>query len=295
MNWGSSAPFRFIAGGATLEGRCFGPSPSEAATIVFLHEGLGSMGLWSDFPEKVSRATGLGTFVFSRRGYGASDPVELPRPLDYMTREAIDVLPDVLNAIGVQRAVLLGHSDGASIAALYLGNVQDPHVRGLILLAPHFFAEPAGLASIDATKRAFETGDLRARLRRHHRDVDGAFWGWNRAWLDPAFSAWNIEEAIDYIRVPVLAVQGREDQYGTLAQIEALERRLYAPLEKLILENCGHAPFIDKPEETLTAIADFVARLERIEKVEVELLQSAPFLPRAAGEGDHAKLGGGGS
>jgi pimeloyl-ACP methyl ester carboxylesterase len=141
----------------------------------------------------------------------------------------------------------------------------------LILLAPHFFAEPSGLASIAAAKRAFEIGDLRARLARHHQDVDGAFWGWSRAWLDPAFTAWNIEEAIDYIRVPVLAIQGREDQYGTLAQIDALERRLYAPLDKVLLDNCGHTPFIDKPQETIAAIADFVARLERIEKAEVAM------------------------
>ena len=284
MNWRSSAAFRFVAGGATLEGRCFGPAPSEAATIVFLHEGLGSMGLWRDFPEKVSRATGLGVFAFSRRGYGGSDPVELPRPLDYMKREAVDVLPDVLNVIGVRRAALLGHSDGASIAALYLGNVQDLRIRGLILLAPHFFTEPQGLASIAAAKRAFEAGDLRARLARRHQDVDGAFWGWNRAWLDPGFATWNIEEAIDYIRVPVLAIQGREDQYGTLAQIEALEERLYAPLEKLVLDDCRHAPFIDKPVETLAAIADFVARLERIDKAEVALSATPALLARKMGE-----------
>jgi pimeloyl-ACP methyl ester carboxylesterase len=270
MNWRSSA-FRFVAGGATLEGRCLGPRPDDAATIVFLHEGLGSMGLWRDFPEKVAGATGLGAFVYSRRGYGGADPVELPRPLDYMTGEAVDVLPTVLDTIGAKRVVLLGHSDGASIAALYLGNVQDPRIRGLILLAPHFFAEPSGLASIAAAKRAFETGDLRARLARHHQDVDGAFWGWNRAWLDPAFTAWNIEEAIDYIRVPILAIQGREDQYGTLAQIDALEQRLYAPLDKVILDNCGHMPFIDKPQETVAAIADFIARLERIEKAEIAM------------------------
>ncbi|HLH51869.1 MAG TPA: alpha/beta fold hydrolase [Roseiarcus sp.] len=269
MSWASPAPFRFPAGGAMLEGRGFGPPPDEAATIVLLHEGLGSLGLWRDFPEKLARAAGLGVFAYSRRGYGGSDPVELPRPLDYMTREATDVLPDVLNAIGFKRGLLLGHSDGASIAALYLGNRQDHRVRGLILLAPHFFAEAFGLASIAEAKRVFETDDLRARLARHHKDVDGAFWGWNRAWLDPAFKEWNIEEAIDYIRVPVLAIQGRQDQYGTLAQIAALERRLYAPLDKVILDNCGHAAFIDKPQETVAAIAAFVAKLERIEKAEV--------------------------
>jgi pimeloyl-ACP methyl ester carboxylesterase len=271
VNWSSSTPFRFRAGGATLEGRCLGPRPSEAATIVLLHEGLGSMGLWRDFPEKLAKATGLGVFAYSRRGYGGSDPVELPRPSDYMTREAVDVLPDVLAAIGLERGVLLGHSDGASIAALYLGNFQDKRIRGLILMAPHFFTEPGGLKSIAEAKQAYETGDLRERLAKHHRDVDGAFRGWNEAWLDSGFKAWNIEEAIDYIRVPVLAIQGRDDQYGTLAQIAALDARLYAPLDQVILENCRHAPFIDRKEDTLSAIADFVARLERIETAEVSL------------------------
>jgi pimeloyl-ACP methyl ester carboxylesterase len=269
MAWPSSDVFQFRAGGATLEGRGLGPSPGEAATIVLLHEGLGSMGLWRDFPEKLARATGLGVFLYSRRGYGASDPVDLPRPLDYMTREAVDILPDVLKAIGLKRGILLGHSDGASIAALYLGAYQDLRIRGLILMAPHFFTEQIGLKSIAEAKRAFQTGDLRARLAKHHKDVDGAFWGWNRAWLDPAFEAWNIEEAIDYIRVPVLAIQGRDDQYGTLAQIEALESRLYSPFDQIILEDCRHSPFIDKPKETLAVIADFLARLERIENVEV--------------------------
>jgi pimeloyl-ACP methyl ester carboxylesterase len=270
MSW-SSAEFRFSAGGATLEGRSIGPPPSEATTIVLLHEGLGSMSLWRDFPEKLACATGLGVFAFSRRGYGGSDKIGLPRPLDYMTREAVDVLPDVLSAIGLKRGILLGHSDGASIAALYLGNVQDPRIRGLILMAPHFFAEPFGLASIAEAKSAFEKGDLRARLAKYHKDVDGAFWGWNKAWLDSNFVEWNIEEAIDYIRVPVLAIQGREDRYGTLVQIETLEQRLYAPLDRIVLENCGHAPFIDKPQETLMAAADFVARLERIDRAEVAM------------------------
>jgi pimeloyl-ACP methyl ester carboxylesterase len=268
VNWTSSTPFRFRAGDAMLEGRCLGPPPSEAATIVLLHEGLGSMALWRGFPEKLTKATGLGVFAYSRRGYGGSDPVELPRPLDYMTREAVDVLPAVLEAIGLKRGILFGHSDGASIAALYLGNFQDNRIRGLILMAPHFFTEAGGLKSIADAKQAYETGDLRERLARHHRDVDGAFRGWNEAWLDPAFKAWNIEEAIDYIRVPVLAIQGREDQYGTLAQIAALDARLYAPLDQVILENCRHAPFIDQPEQTLAVIADFVARLERIETAE---------------------------
>jgi pimeloyl-ACP methyl ester carboxylesterase len=265
MIWTPGAPLTLRAGGATLEARCFGPAPDRAPTLVLLHEGLGSVGLWRDFPERLAGATGFGVFAYSRRGYGASDPVPLPRPLDYMTREAVDVLPEALDGFGFRRGVLLGHSDGASIAALYLGNIADHRVRGLILMAPHFFTEAVGLDAIAKARVAYREGDLRARLARHHRDVDSAFRGWNDAWLDPGFAQWTIEDAIDYIRVPVLAIQGRADQYGTLAQIGALERRLYAPFESLVLDGCGHAPFIERPEETLAAVAAFLARIERFE------------------------------
>jgi pimeloyl-ACP methyl ester carboxylesterase len=254
-----------------LEGKCYGGAPNQAETIVLLHEGLGSANLWRDFPQALAARTGYGVFAYSRRGYGGSDSAQLPRPLDYMTREAVDVLPDVLNAIGFRRGVLLGHSDGASIATLYLGNIQDHRIRGLILMAPHFFTEPAGLKSIAETKVAYESGDLRARMAKHHNDGEGVFRGWNDAWLDPAFKAWNIEDAIDYIRVPVLAIQGQDDQYGTLDQLSALETRLYSPYEVVILDDCRHPPFKDKPEETLQAIARFLVRLDRVESAEVEV------------------------
>lgn len=271
MAWHPGETFKFTAGGATLEGRTLGPAPGNAPTLVLLHEGLGSLGLWRDFPDLLAEATGCGVFAYSRRGYGRSDPVEVPRPLDYMTREAHDVLPDVLDAIGFRHGVLVGHSDGASIAALYAGGVQDHRVRGVVLMAPHFFTEAEGLASIAKTREAYETGNLRKRMAKHHDDVDGAFWGWNKAWLDPSFEAWNIEEAIAYIRVPVLAIQGRDDKYGTLAQIRALENGLYSPLDVEIFASCGHSPFIDQPEWTLAAIRDFTARLERIEAAQVEM------------------------
>jgi len=272
MIWDPSGePLKFSAGGATLEGRCVGATPDAADTIVLLHEGLGSARLWRDLPERLAAATGYGVFAYSRRGYGASDPVVLPRPLDYMTREAVDVLPDVLDAIGLRRGVLVGHSDGASIAAIYPGNHQDHRIRGLVLMAPHFFTEPMGLKSIAEAKVAYETGDLRQRLAKHHQDVDGTFRGWNDAWLDPGFETWSIEDVIDYIRVPVLAIQGKDDQYGTLDQIAALETRLYSPFEAVILEGCRHSPFIDKPQETLDAIAAFLAHLDRFESAEVSI------------------------
>lgn len=271
MDWKDGGSTGLRIEGRHLEAMTYGPPPSKATTIVLLHEGLGSIALWRDFPGKLAEATGLGVFAYSRGGYGNSDPVELPRPLDYMERHAREVLPHVLDAIAPSRAILLGHSDGASIAALYLGNFQDQRVRGLILMAPHFFTEESGLQAIAEAKIAYEQGDLRARLAKYHADVDNAFRGWNDAWLHPGFKAWNIEDAIDYIRVPVLAIQGEDDQYGTLRQIKALEERLYSPLDVSILQGCRHSPFIDKPAETLRAIADYTARLERIEKQTVRL------------------------
>src|SRR5215210_533974 len=171
-------------GGASLEYRMVGPRPCRAPTIVMLHEGLGAARLWGDFPERLASRTKAGVFVYSRAGYGRSSPVPLPRPLDYMQREASEVLPKLLDAIGFRRGVLLGHSDGASIAAIYAGTIQDHRVRGLALLAPHFFVEDFSLEEIRRAKERYATTDLRAKLARHHADVDVAFRGWNEAWLD---------------------------------------------------------------------------------------------------------------
>lgn len=257
--------------GKTLEAVAFGPPPGEAPTIVMLHEGLGSVALWRDFPQKLSDATGFGVFVYSRAGYGKSDPAELPRPLDYMTREATQVLPEVLDAIGFRYGVLLGHSDGATIAAIYAGSIEDFRVRGLVLIAPHFFTEPEGLASIGEAKRNYEEGDLRQRLAKYHDDVDNAFRGWNDAWLDQRFTAWNVAEVIDYLRIPVLAVQGADDQYGTMAQINEIESRAYSPVDVEIIPDCGHAPHAEYPGRTLEVVGEFCARLDRIEKEVVNL------------------------
>ena len=256
---------RFSVGDVSLEYACWGPPPASAPTLVLLHEGLGCVDLWRDFPERLGQATGFGVFAFSRAGYGQSDKAVLPRPMDYMTLEAEQVLPRVLDATGVQRAVLLGHSDGATIATIYAGSVADHRVRGLIVMAPHYFTEDIGLQAISVARQAYDTGDLRDRLAKYHADPDNAFWGWNEAWLSPGFKAWNVTEVIDYVRVPVLAIQGRQDQYGTLAQIEVLEHRCYAPVDSLVLDECRHAPFQDQPDLVLGAIADYCARLERIE------------------------------
>lgn len=241
-------------------------SRAGAPTLVLLHEGLGCVRMWRDFPERLAQATGCGVFVYSRAGYGGSDAIELPRPLDYMEHEAQHVLPEVLAAAGLDAPVLFGHSDGGSIALLYAShaarNPALPACRGLILEAPHVFCEEVSVQSIARARDAYEHGDLRARLQRHHQvNVDVAFWGWNRAWLDPGFRAWNIERSLPGVRVPVLLIQGEEDEYGTAAQLRAIERGTAAPVETHLLAACGHAPHREKPEQTLSLSADFVARL----------------------------------
>jgi pimeloyl-ACP methyl ester carboxylesterase len=209
--------------------------------------------------------------VYSRAGYGKSSTIRLPRPLDYMQREAADVLPKLIDAIGFRRGILLGHSDGASIAAQYAGTHQDHRVRGLVLMAPHFFVEAEGLAEIRNVRAAYETTDLRARLARHHSDVDAAFRGWNEAWLDPRFArAFDIIDALAYIRVPILVIQGEADRYGTLAQVRAAREECYCPVETLVMPGVGHSPHREKAEEALAAIAAFADRIFRLHRQGIE-------------------------
>jgi pimeloyl-ACP methyl ester carboxylesterase len=259
--WIEGALGEVVGDGKRLEAVAYGPPPEKAPTIVMLHEGLGCVALWRDFPLKLVAATGWGVFAYSRAGYGSSDPVDLPRRLDYMSCEARFSLPAALDAIGLERGVLLGHSDGASIAAIYAGEHADDRIKGLVLMAPHLFTEEPGLASIAEARRAYETGDLRAKLAKYHMHVDCAFRGWNGAWLDPGFKAWNIEDAVGGWRVPALIIQGADDQYGTMAQIRAIEARSPAPVKSLILEACRHSPQIDQPQATLNAIAELCAEV----------------------------------
>ncbi len=271
MIWDTTRDITLEVASARLNGRCFGPSPENAPTLVLLHEGLGSVALWRDFPERLVAATGFGVFAYDRRGYGRSSSFPAPWTLDYMKDEAVDVLPHLLDAIGFRRGVLLGHSDGASIATLYLGNVFDTRVRGLILIAPHFFTEPEGLAAIQLARTAYDEGDLRARLAKYHTHVDDAFNGWNQGWLTPEFAGWNIEYAIDELRVPVLGIQGLADQYGTMAQMRALEARTYSPCEIVAVDGAAHAPHSEKPDLVLARIAGFLAHLETFEQADVAI------------------------
>lgn len=249
-------------GETTWEARWIGPDPQDAPTLVFLHEGLGCVGMWKDFPDKLAAATGCGGFVYSRTGYGKSDPVPLPRPLDYMHREGREVLPRLMDALGIERAVLVGHSDGASIAIVNAGLDRSGRVEGLILEAPHVFAEQTGLDTIKKFKTVYETTDLRARLARYHGDnVDCAFLGWNGAWSDPVFAGWNLGEFLPGISAPILLVQGEDDEYGTAEQLRAIERQAGSGAETLLLPNCGHAPHHEHTDTVLKAMTDFVERV----------------------------------
>ena len=251
-------------GGRRLEYAWHGPKPDASPTLVFLHEGLGSVGMWRDFPARLADATGCGALIYSRAGYGKSDPVSLPRPIGYMHDEAIEVLPGVLAAAGVRRHVLVGHSDGASIAIIHAGAKPMPGLLGLVLEAPHVFTEEISVRSIAAAAESYRNSDLREKLRRWHGDnVDCAFLGWNQAWLDPVFLRWNIEEYLPHIAVPALAIQGESDEYGTKAQVEAIAQQSGAAVEVDMLPDCGHSPHRDQPEKVLAAMAGFIARRTR--------------------------------
>jgi pimeloyl-ACP methyl ester carboxylesterase len=243
-------------GGYQLEAAWWGEGPPG---LVLLHEGLGSVGLWRGWPARLAQATGWPVFAWSRAGYGRSVPCKLPRPFEYHDIEA-RLLPAVLDAGGAQNCLLIGHSDGATIAALHAATAPDPRVAGLVLMAPHYLVEQISLTGLRAARAAWEAGDLRARLARHHDDVEAAFHGWNDTWLNPAFSAWNVTARLAGIAVPALQMQGAADPYGTTAQTNALDRAAPGLAETLVLP-VGHTPHQEAEAEVLAAIAAFTARL----------------------------------
>ncbi len=229
-----------------------------APTLVFLHEGLGSVAMWRDFPQRVATATGHPALVYSRAGYGRSSPLTQARRSDYMHTEALAVLPALLDRLAIERPILVGHSDGASIALIHAG-AGVRAVRAIAAIAPHVFVEELSVSSIARAKSNYDRGDLRPRLARHHADVDSAFRGWNDIWLAPEFRDWNIESLLTGIACPVLLIQGEDDEYGTLAQVDAIQRQVEGPVERVVLAACGHAPQRDQPEATLAALARFIA------------------------------------
>jgi pimeloyl-ACP methyl ester carboxylesterase len=229
---------------------------THTTELVFLHEGLGSISHWKNFPARVAAATGFPVVVYSRYGSGNSDLLEEPRPVTFMHDEALKALPELLAKLNVESLILIGHSDGASIALIYAG--VHNHVRGLVLLAPHVFVEELSVKSIAEAKVQFETTNLPEKLGRYHRDAAATFWGWNSIWLDPDFRRWNIEEYLPRITCPILVIQGLDDQYGTMAQPEAIARQCPGPVEILRLANCRHSAYRDQPDAVLKAVAQFV-------------------------------------
>ncbi len=245
--------------GRPMETRWWGAATPGTPTIVLLHEGLGCVALWRDFPAGLHEATGLPVFAYSRFGYGTSSPVPLPRPLDYMHREAA-LLPRILQAAGIADHILLGHSDGATIATISAA-AASPQLRGLILIAPHFFVEDLTIASIEAARVAFETTDLRTRLARYHADPDNAFDGWNQAWLDPGFRSFNIVDLMHALDLPILALQGEADEYGTRAQLDSLSAHATGEVDTHLFPNARHAPHLSHQSELVTLIQTFLGRM----------------------------------
>jgi pimeloyl-ACP methyl ester carboxylesterase len=255
----SPQEFKFLTvNGKRLETLLYPPSGTEP-TIVMLHEGLGSVAMWRDFPQQVAEDTGCGVLVYSRYGHGKSERLAEKRSVNFMHYEASVVLPDLLRQFEIQQPILLGHSDGASIALIYAG-IWPERVRGLVLEAPHVFVEEFGIRSIAAIRTLYESGDLHEKFSRYHEHVDEMFRGWNDIWLDPQFRKWNIEEYLSPITSPTFVIQGENDEYGTLAQVETIERRVPG-VQKLILPRCGHSPHRDQPDLTLDAISKFIATI----------------------------------
>ncbi|MGH8705988.1 MAG: alpha/beta fold hydrolase [Burkholderiales bacterium] len=250
-----------VAAGRKLAYEWFGAARAGRPTLVFLHEGLGSIKQWRDFPAQVAAATGCRALVYDRYGYGDSEMLAEPRVgVRFMHDEALQSLPELLSGLQIADPILVGHSDGASIALIYAGAGHP--ALGIAALAPHVFVEDLSVRSIEEAKRQFETTDLPERLGKYHRDARKTFYLWNDAWLDPAFRAWNIEEHLPGIRCPVLAIQGEADEYGTMAQVEAIKGKIRARCEVVKLARCGHSPHRDQPEAALAAVARFAWSLE---------------------------------
>ncbi len=245
--------------GRKLEVRRIPGTDRDAPTLVFLHEGLGSVSMWRDFPDEAAAATGCATVVYSRYGYGNSDVLHGPRATDYMHVEALEVLPELLERLAIPDPVLVGHSDGGSIALIYAGALS--RAEALVLMAPHVFVEDISVKSIAEAKTAFETTDLPQKLGRYHADSKKTFRGWNDIWLHPDFRGWNIEEYLPRIHCPVLAIQGFDDEYGTMAQLEAIAKQAGGPVELLRLADCKHSPHRDQPAVVIEAMKRFVSRL----------------------------------
>ncbi len=250
-----------VVDGKRLATLRIGPALAGEPTIVMLHEGLGSIELWKDFPQQLAARTSCGVVAYSRYGHGSSDRLIGKRPVEFMHHEGEVVLPGLLHKLGIAQPILLGHSDGGSIALVFAGTYPEIP-QALVLEAPHVFVEDLSVESISQAKVAYETTDFRGKLARYHEHVDDTFWGWNDIWLDPHFRSWNIESYLPAIRCPVLCIQGEQDEYGTVAQVLAIKDQVPGT-QLLMLSNCKHSPHRDQPEATLNRITEFVRELHK--------------------------------
>jgi len=248
--------------GRKLEIAWHGPGPNEAPTLIFLHEGLGCAGMWRDFPEKLADITGCGSLVYSRLGYGRSEPCDLPRPIRYMHDEGLEVLPELIKAARIRECILIGHSDGGSIALLYAGGTPAIPLQGMITEAAHVFCENINIQSIRQAKEEYLKSNLFEKLKKYHGvNTDCAFRGWNEAWLHPDFLSWNIEEYLPGINVPILIIQGEDDNYGTIAQVETIAEKTGGISEIEMLAECGHSPHKDRGDTVLEVMKRFIKKI----------------------------------
>ncbi|MBT8356821.1 MAG: alpha/beta hydrolase [Deltaproteobacteria bacterium] len=248
--------------GRNLEIVWHGPGPNEAPTLIFLHEGLGCVDMWRDFPAKLAEITGCGSLVYSRLGYGRSDPCDLPRPTRYMHDEGLEVLPELIKAAHIRECILIGHSDGGSIALIYAGGTPAIPLRGMITEAAHVYCESINIQSIRQAKEEYLKGNLAEKLKKYHgANTECAFRGWNEAWLHPDFLSWNIEEYLPGINAPILIIQGEDDNYGTIAQVETIAEKTSGISEIRMLTECGHSPHKDRGDTVLEVMQRFIKKI----------------------------------
>ena len=245
-----------LADGHELNYETVGPA-GVPPSLVFLHEGLGSVELWRSFPADVAEASGRGGVVYDRYGHGWSDPLTGPRPVSFMHREGQVSFPEVRSALGLQRPVLVGHSDGGSIAIVHAGSGHD--VAAMVLIAAHVFVEEECLGGLHSAWERYEHSDLADKMGRYHRDPHATFRGWGEVWISDEFRSWDITEYLAAISCPVLVIQGLDDPYGTPAQVEAIAAGVSGPVETLLLPECGHSPHLEQPDVVVPAVVDFLA------------------------------------
>lgn len=244
-----------------IEYQFFGELSNNIPVLILLHEGLGSVAMWRKIPELIHLKTKLNVLVYSRFGYGQSSTIKLPRPTNYMSIEAEEYLPEIIKILSIKNYFLIGHSDGGTIASIGSNSKNIEQLLGTILIAPHFFVEQESIEAIEDISYQYKYKNLKSKLERFHNDVDNAFWGWSNVWLSPDFKNWNILKYLPQIKTPILALQGTNDPYGTINQINILEQKVRGPFDKVVIKDCGHNPFIEYKDKTIEHINAFIKKI----------------------------------